>query len=480
MRFVGRAGLLDDLDGWYEEAAAGRGRMLVVRGRRQVGKSRLITEFLARSGAPHVFFTALKNGSTAQQLEGFRRDVFDASRPLPDAEALFGSTPEGWADLFGRVRLAAQAAPIAVVLDEFPWAAEADRTMEAILQGAWDRHLQHLPVLMVLVGSDVALMERLTTHDRPLYGRGREVEVRPFNPAECAAALRRLSPTGVFDAYLMTGGYPKLVADLVRAGSVQAFVEAELADENSDLVVVAQRSLAAEFPPEAQARRVLSAIGDHPVGHATFTSVVGRLPEPGKAAETAITRALHLIGEVKGIIAVDTPAGSARGTKLRRYRITDPYLRFWFRFVEPQVVSIARGRSDLAVAAFTAGWEAWRGTAVEPVVREAVLRLAPDIDPLRTVTEVASWWNRDGSVEVDLVATGRAGIVAVGSIKWRIRRPFDCRELHDLAAARGLVPHAGAATLVAVCPANVRAGVTADVALDARDLLAAWGPVGAT
>lgn len=475
MRFVGRSKLLGDLDGRYREvASSGAGQMLVLRGRRQVGKSRLVTEFLKRAGAPHVFFTALKGGSSPAQLEAFRRDVFDAARPVPDAESLFASTPDGWADAFGRLRLAARTGPAVAVLDEFPWAAEADPTVEAVLQAAWDRHLQHLPILMILVGSDVAVMERLTAHDRPLYGRGREVEVRAFNPAECGAALGRRPPTAVFDAYLVTGGYPKLVADLRRIGSVPAFVEAATTDENSDLVVVAQRSLAAEFPPDAQARRVLSAIGAQPVGHATFTSVVGRLPEPGKTAETALTRALHLLVDVKDVVALDTPAGAPTGSRLRRYRIVDPYLRFWFRFLEPHVANIARGRSDLAVSAFSAGWPSWRGMAVEPVVRHALGRLAPGLPGLGAVTDVAGWWNRDSSVEVDLVATSRTDVLAVGSIKWRERRAFDGGELAELAAVRGVVPGAGAAKLVAVCPAGVRSGVTPDVAVTAEDLLGAW------
>jgi hypothetical protein len=475
MRFVGRSKLLGDLDGWYREVArGGAGRMLVMRGRRQVGKSRLITEFLTRSAAPHIFFTALKNGSPAAQLEAFRRDVFDAARPVPEAESLFASAPATWADAVGRLRLAAQSGPLAVVLDEFPWAVESDPTLEAVLQAAWDRHLQHLPALVVLVGSDVAIMERLTAHDRPLYGRGREVEVRAFNPAECAAAVGHLSPTAAFDAYLVTGGYPKLVADLGRVGSVRGFVEAGTADENTDLVVVAQRSLAAEFPPEAQARRVLSAIGAHPVGHATFTTVVGRLPEEGKAAETALTRALRLLVDVKGLVAIDTPAGAPSGTRLRRYRITDPYLRFWFRFLEPNVANIARGRPDLAVAGFSAGWQSWRGAAIEPVVRDAVARLAPELEALEGITDVTGWWNRDGSTEVDLVATHRTEVRAIGSVKWRERRAFDHGELTELAEARSVVPHAGAARLVAVCPAGTRAGVKADVVLRAEDLLAGW------
>lgn len=477
MRFVGRKVQLAELGSWYGRVAGeGRGMMLAVRGRRQVGKSRLYTEFLRRAGVPHVFFTAVKNGTTGDQLDALHRDVHDSSPPLPRADVLFAAPPAGWADAFGRLRVAAADGPVVVVLDEFPWAAASDPTLEGVLQNVWDRHLQHLPVLMVLIGSDMAMMERLTEHDRPLYGRAREDEIRPFNPAEVAAALGRgTGPVKVFDTYLATGGYPKLVDDAVRAGSVGAYVAEGFSDENSDLIVVGQRSLAAEFPPDAQARRVLSAIGGQEVGHATFTSVVGRLPEAPGTAGTALSRALKILAEDKPVVSVQTPAGRPAGTRLRRYRITDPYLRFWFRFVEPHIANVARGRADLAVAGFEAGWLSWRGTAIEPEVHAAVARLAPDVPALAGVRSVDAWWNRDHSVQVDLVASAAEAIVAIGSVKWRERRPFSPGELTDLGQARAVIPGAAAARLVAVCPAGVR-GATPDVTFTAADLLAAWAP----
>jgi uncharacterized protein len=475
MRFVGRSVQLRELDGWYGQVASeSRGLMLAVRGRRQVGKSRLYTEFINRARVPHVYFTAIKNGSSDGQMIALQRDVREATPPIPNADILFTSAPSGWADALGRLQIAAQQGPIVVVIDEFPWAAEADPTLEGELQAAWDRHLQHLPVLMILVGSDVTMMERLTSHDRPLYGRAREDVIHAFNPVEVGSALgSAASPMKTFDAYLTTGGYPKLVDDFARAGSVETYVAHGLADDNSDLIVMAQRSLDAEFSSDAQARRVLSAIGGQDVGHSTFSSVVGHLPEEAGAAGTALTRALKILGQQKDVVAIETPAGQS-ASRLRRYRITDPYLRFWFHFVEPNLANVARGRSDIAVQAFEVGWSSWRGVAVEPVVRDAICRLAPDIATIAGTTEVNAWWNRDHSVEVDIVATSARAVVAVGSIKWRPRSPFKRNELEALAASRAVVPHAARASLIAVCPAGFAEGVEADVALNAEDLLAAW------
>ncbi|WP_274559394.1 ATP-binding protein [Streptomyces spiramyceticus] len=477
MGFYGRQHTLDDLGRRLDRIReTGTGQMLAVRGRRQVGKSRLFTRFVEESGLPYLYFSAVKNAPPSAQLHTLTAELHTSTTPLKDAESLFSAPPADWRDALGRIAVACRDTPSVVVIDEFPWAATTDPSLEGQLQNAWDRHLENTPVLFVLIGSDVTMMERLTEHDRPLYGRAKNMPVQPFNPAECAQALGRdADPLAVVDAALITGGYPRLVLDLARAGSTHDFVHEQLGDENSDLVVMGQRSLDAEFPDAQQARRVLSAIGGTDVGFSSFTQVVGRLPEEGATAQTAVTRAIRVLAD-KGVVAVDVPVGAGTGSKLRRYRIGDPYLRFWFRFIEEQQAHIARGRPDIARNAFDHGWSSWRGRAVEPLVQEAVSRLGPDLPALKDAGRAGSWWNRDNSLEYDVVVPATSGkkVLLLGSVKWRENKKFSDRELAHLAEARINVPGAAAAPLLAVCPAGMAVGVAPDLTLTPADLLAAW------
>ncbi len=478
MSFYGRQDLLQQLTGHLSATRElGRGRLLAVRGRRQVGKSRLFTRFVEQSGLPYLYFTAVKNADPATQLRTLVADLETSRTPLPDADTLFVAPPSSWSDAFGRLALACARTPTVVVLDEFPWAAATDPTLEGALQNAWDRRLEHTPILLVLIGSDVTMMERLTEHDRPLYGRARDQLVRPFNPGECAEALGSGSdPVDAFDAHLVTGGYPRLLLECARAGGVREFVRQELSDENSSLVVTGQRSVDAEFPEGPQARRVLSAVGGHEVGLAAFSQIVGRIPEEGGTAQTATTRALKTLTEQKGVVAADSPVGAPAKGRLRRYRIEDPYLRFWFRFVEQQVAQISRGRADIAIDAFERDWTTWRGKAIEPLVHEALLRLGPGLPALGGADEVGSWWTRDNAHEFDVVArTARTRrVTAVGTVKWRERKLITAGELSHLAQARAVVPEAAEARLVTVCPAGLQTGVASDLHLGAGELLAAW------
>jgi AAA+ ATPase superfamily predicted ATPase len=188
-----------------------------------------------------------------------------------------------------------------------------------------------------------------------------------------------------------------------------------------------------------------------------------------------VSRSLGTLVENKRIVAVDVPAGRA-DARLRRYRIADSYLRFWFRFIEPHQRNIEVGRSDLAIRSFRSSWPSWRGKAVEPMVREALWRLAPGLEPpLDTIESVDGWWDRTGRHEYDLVASGRdRPPVAVGSIKWREKSSFDSRDLGQLAEARSVIPGAGSARLVAVAPRGIATQARVDLVLDAADLLEAW------
>ena len=228
----------------------------------------------------------------------------------------------------------------------------------------------------------------------------------------------------------------------------------------------------------ASARQVPTAIGSETVSRPGFNDVVSAISEPQErgAAQTAITRALKILEGPKGQIRIEVPSGAPSNSRLRRYRLTDPYLRFWFRFISRHLEDISRSRGDLAVAAFDASWASWRGRAIEPYVNEAVTRLSATHPELAGVQQAGAWWNRDNSLEVDIVPRTADNIATAGTIKWRPRGGVNRAEMAELANVRNVIPHAGGARLLAVCPSGLAPGASADLLLLPADLLAAWVP----
>ena len=118
------------------------------------------------------------------------------------------------------------------------------------------------------------------------------------------------------------------------------------------------------------------------------------------------------------MIAVETPLSARSGEKERRFRVADPYLRFYLAFLRRGLPLVERGRGDIVLLTIDRSWKTWRGRAIEPVVREALLRIGSDLG-YAEVAEVGGWWNRQNNPEIDIVAMNRdgrgTGVTFVGS-----------------------------------------------------------------
>ena len=472
--FVGRETALRRLRSYLDDVRqTGGGLLLSVRGRRRVGKSRLIEEWLQREGVPHVFFAA------SRQTPERELALFGEAIERADVGLAPGVRFETWEAALTYVATLAQSAartsgrdrneaPLVVVLDEFPYLQERQPELEATIQKVWDRVAQRFPLALVLVGSDLSMMAALTEYGRPLYGRCTELVVPPFSPAETAAMLRLGSADGL-DAYLVCGGFPLVVRSWRRGDSLWAFLERELADPTSPLIVTGERMLAAEFPAELQARDVLRVIG---AGERTFSGIAQIAGIP----QMSLKRSLDTLVEHKRIVTAAQPL-SARPSKETRYVVADPYVRFWLRFIGPGLEEIERGRGDVVVERIRRDWSAYRGRAVEPLVREAIQRILPD-ERFGDARSVGGYWTRTNDVEVDVVGTPARPpakrVSFVGSIKWRERAAFDRDDLAALIAQRSRVPGVDERTLLI---AVTRAGSKArdvDLTLTPDDVLRAW------
>lgn len=440
------------------------GRCLLVRGRRRVGKSRLIEVFAERSDMPFLYFTATGEGGEVE-LAHFAESAIDSS--LPGRDLLAAAHPANWREALRLLTAALpDDRPSIVVLDELPYLVDEAHRFEGVLQMSWDRYLSRKPVLLILIGSDLSMMEALNNYDRPFHQRGREMVIGPLNPLDLSTMLD-LPAAEAFDAALVTGDLPLICTGWQPGQDLWQFLTNSLNNPTSPLLVSAERSLAAEFPSHTQANTVLSAIG---TGERTFSNIAKAV---GDIAPTSLTRSMTTLTD-KRIVAAELPL-STRPSKERRYRITDPYLRFWLRFLAPAMPEIERGRADLTLERIRRNWTTWRGRAIEPLLREPLARRLPD-DDLPAATAIGGYWTRSNDVEIDIIGADREPIAKqllfVGSIKWLERSTFDD---HDLAA---LLRHRARLTdqLLPVVAVS-RAGVSCnglDASYGPAELIESW------
>lgn len=476
MNFTGRAADLALLYSQLRLVAEGRasstGRAIVVTGRRRVGKSRLVQEFCDRCDLPYVIFQATRGRNPAAERADFTATV--AQSTLPGGELIAGTRPADWNHALRTLTAAVPGdGPSIAVIDEVPWLVEQDGEFEGALQTVWDRQLSAKPVLLLLVGSDLSVMETLTTYGRPFFGRAAKMVVRPLHLGD-VAAMTQLGAADAIDALLITGGFPEIVQSWAPGTGRADFLRESVSNPLSPLLAAGELTVLGEFPGATLTRAVLEAVGE---GERTFAAIAA---EAGGGTPLASGTLVPIIKTLlaKGVVEVDLPLSAKSDTRNKRYRIADPYLRYWLALISGAIPLIERGRSDLAFARIERDWLSWRGRAVEPIIRESLLRRLPDAGWPHTGA-VGGWWNRQNNPEIDLVGADRGPVASqvhfAGSIKWFDTKLFTQHDYDRLARDVTVIPGANPDTpLVAVSRTGFAAGLPLASQWAPADLLSAW------
>lgn len=379
MEFVNRDAELRELD------AAGRhGGLLVVFGRRRVGKTRLLRQWLQARG-----------GLYSQAIEAQRdlqiQQVFADLRPQLETQLV----PKTWPELLEI--LALQKKRWVLCLDEFPYLTAVDASLPSRLQKWLDQSLPR-GCLLILAGSSTRMMNDLFLHRAaPLYGRARKLlHVRPMDyPAFCAACGQKPGDLESFEKFACVGGIPKYW-EFVEAGQdVVALVESLYFDFAPYMEQEPQRILRDEGVVGLNALAVLEAVGR---GAERPSEIAARLG----TAQTNLSRLLQQLLDAS-ILARELPFGeSVRSTKKTLYRIQDPTMCFWFRVFSPH----------------QSRWRTYPAAEKRKLIHDHAAAVFEDFCRAR-FPGAQRYWESD--VELDLVAPDPDDPqrLLVAEVKWR-------------------------------------------------------------
>ena len=381
-------------------------------GRRRVGKSHVLSRFARAVGG--VYYQATRR-TEAEQLAGLARVV---GEHLRDPALRLGSGFASWEDLFAYVAGQADGDPFLLVLDEFPYLADAAPALPSVIQKLWDHDWAGTRMKLILSGSYVTAMERLEAADQPLYGRRTaRLTFAPFGVAEAAQFVPSWSAQNQLTAFGLFGHLPGHLALLDADRPLAANVAAHLLSASGRLVDDAQHVLDAFTAEAAVHYSILEAIAG---GETTWSGITNRVGRSGGA----LSRPLAWLAAM-GLVERAVPITEKRPDRSKRavYRVADPYLAFWHRVVAPLVHTGSIGLVDperLWDEAVRPKVDDHMGPVFEAVCRDFVGRQArrnPGALPFRPL-RVGAWWDAASREEVDVVAVGGKGEVLVGEAKW--------------------------------------------------------------
>ncbi len=336
--FVGRDHELGHLAELHD---SGRPELFVLFGRRRVGKTELLQQFCRERLA--VYFLAAQ-ARPKDNLRAFRETLREGL-----GDELAGSVE--FADWSSALAFAADRAAgrrLVVVLDEFPYLCESDKGLPSQLQRFWDTLGKRSSLMLVLCGSQVAFMEKQVLAERsPLFGRRTaQRRLEPLSPAESLAFFPRWSLRDRVLAFAVLGGMPAYLQRFDDQRSLRENLLRELLRPEGYLFDEVHFLLRSELTSPATYNSILQAVA---AGAERLNDIA---LEVGVDSTTA-GKYLHVLRELDLIerqvpLTDPHPLRSRRGT----YRVTDRFVAFHFRHLEPRRNLIQAGRGSRVLEEF--------------------------------------------------------------------------------------------------------------------------------
>ncbi|MBN2110397.1 MAG: ATP-binding protein [Methanosarcinaceae archaeon] len=368
----------------------------VIYGRRRVGKTELIQQFV--KDRPHIFFLADMRGTRSNALR-FRKRAAEFFGDMEPAAETFDEVSEYISKRWtGEQKLV-------IVIDEFSYLAQADEAIPSVFQLIVDEILKGGPFHLILCGSSVSMMERTTlAHSGPLYGRRTgQIQVMPLALRHLRGFFPDSTPEGLLRIYGAAGGIPFYLGFFDPDKALYENLEHNMFSREAVLYAEGEFLLREELREPATYMNILYSIS----GGATRAGEIAA----GAFIETK-DLSYYMDTLIKlGFIRKEHPVAEKSSSRKTIYVIDDPFLRFWFRYVLVHRDSIEAGDSSHAIGDLDKSYDRYLGETFEQVSREILTYLnLQDKLPFRFRSIGRQWGKIPGApkgkndYEIDLVA----------------------------------------------------------------------------
>ncbi len=395
-----------------ERWASNRAELLVLYGRRRLGKTELVKQFMRGKRALYLFVNDIEEKAL---LESFSAEI---SRQLNENYA-FSSVPS-----FFDALQALSEKKIVVVFDEFQrFKANAPRFVSE-LQNRWDSDLKHTNAKILLVGSSIGMMQRIALSPTGALFKRKTgtLKINAFSFAEFRKVFPSFSEEAKISLFSVFGGTPDYFTK-IQSDNVQNELLALVLKKDAPLYEEPQTLLETESKRSARYNTILEAI-------AGGKTTIKEIADKHRLVPTSLTVYLQDLSKLLDTIEADEPLFGKK--KTTRYCFKDPFFSFWYRFVFPNQGALQIQNHEEVLEQIQKNLPAFEGHIFERIARELVLfKNHSKIGAISlSITKIGHWWNRQGTAEIDLVAQNKNGLL-LGEIRYQ-NKPMEYDVLADL------------------------------------------------
>lgn len=402
--FIGRERELDALNKLYK---SNKFEFAVIYGRRRVGKTALINEFIGDKKA--IYFMGVESNAK-QNLENFSKSIMEFASGI-ETESSFLSFQAALEYVFKL----AENERIILAIDEYPYVARSSKSLASTLQLLIDKYKDNSKLMLILCGSSMSYMEdHVLAYKAPLYGRRTaQMKLLPFDFEETCRYLKNLSDEDKALIYGVVGGTPQYLLQMDDKLSVEDNIKNTYLNPISFLYEEPTNLLKQEVREPAIYTAIITAIA---TGSSRMSEISSKVGEDTNVCTNYIKNLMNL-----GIVQKETPYGE-KASRKSVYSIEDNMFRFWYRFVLDNNSIIARGAADLVYKRIEPQLSDYMGKVFEEICKQYLWKqLLSDNCPVE-FNSLGRWWGNDPKekcqTEIDIMGEQDKNTALFAECKW--------------------------------------------------------------
>jgi hypothetical protein len=408
--FIGRQRELGELDRLY---TSGKFQCVIMYGRRRVGKTALISEFIKDKEA--IYFTGQETNSK-DNLESFSHSIFTISSDFAATAPVFAGYKEALEAVFSL----AEKRRVILAIDEYPYLAQSYRGISSLLQTYIDKHKETSKLFIILCGSSLSFMEnQVLGYKSPLYGRRTaQFRILPFDFEQTRAYFKEgnFCREDIALLYGVTGGVPLYLSLIDKGLSVEANIKQNFLSASGYLFEEPGNLVKQECREPAQYNAIIKAIAG---GASRLSEISGKVGLETALCSTYISKLISI-----GIVKKEHPFREETSRKTI-YSLDDSMFRFWYRFIPDYMALIQRGEADLAYDAIKPQISAYMGRVFEEICKQYLWRQNIVKQTPVMFTDAGRWWGNNPKkkteYEIDIIAANKDDAI-FAECKWTNER----------------------------------------------------------
>lgn len=413
-KLIGRLGELSLLRGLAKKEAA---QLICVHGRRRIGKSYLLENAFDKERI--LLFEGLENEHTDVQVQQFLKDLARQTENKLLAKAKVSE----WTDVLDELSRVLRQGPQKkiVVIDEFQWLATQKGMLVSLFKKYWDQDWSKCNVTMILCGSISSYMVKKVIRSKALYGRiNLELNVGPLSFSECTNFLPKRSKEELFRYYLTIGGVPKYWTLLAANKSYEQNIENLFLRKEGYFFSDYGKIFYSQFKEHQNYERIVQMLLERPLN---LDEIAKKLKKKSSGSLKSYLDNLCL----SGFVIPYVPFNKNEISKLKKYKVSDEYLRYYFKFIQPNKSLIDRNSmgKPLFQRLVQSKWEVWAGFAFENYCLKNAMILANRMGFDDYVESFGPYFERSrktqkesGGFQVDLVYKRSDKVITVCEISY--------------------------------------------------------------